>query len=121
MQKIGAVWISILTGLSLAGCATTSVNQTVEGIGPVGDRVLVKRQKTTVTSSPWTGAALKVEQPEFFLCGAAGENRVECEAVQVDLPAPASAEQGRREAEPAQQPPPPTAMPAKPVPRPRSP
>ncbi len=78
--------LAMMGVLATAGCATTSVNQTVEGLGPVGDRLLVKREKVTLTGSPWTGASVRSEPPEFFLCGAVGGNGIQCEKAKVELP-----------------------------------
>jgi anti-sigma factor RsiW len=72
--------------LGFGGCATTSVTQGVEGVGLLGDRLLVKRWRTTLTSSPWTGASIQVAPPEYFLCKVAEGNHIQCEQASVDLP-----------------------------------
>ncbi len=90
MAKHSALRVFLVMAVLLCGaCATTSVNQTVEGLGPVGDRLLVKREKVTLTSNPWSGASLRYEPAEFFLCGAvAGTSNLQCEPATVQLPEP---------------------------------
>ena len=90
MTKNPVVHALLISGaLVCGGCATTSVKTTVEGLGPVGDRLLVKRDQVTLSSNPWNGSSVHYAPPEFFLCGAApGANSVQCEPVTVQLPEP---------------------------------
>ena len=78
--------------LLLCGCSTTSTVHSMTGIGQFGDRVLVRRSTSTLTSSGWTGNGL-TETEEFALCKLDDRSQVQCERTTVNIvpSSPASA------------------------------
>jgi hypothetical protein len=83
------VWCLLL----LCGCSTTSTVRSTTGVGQFGDRVLVRRSTSTVSSSGWTGTGL-TETEEFALCRLDDRSQVQCEPTTVNMiaspPAPAA-------------------------------
>ena len=69
--------------VSVVGCASSTVHG-VAGVGQFGDRVLVRRTTTVVTSG-WGGPSI-TETDDYALCRLAVANQVQCEAATVALP-----------------------------------
>ena len=79
---------AVLGVVSLAGCATSTVHG-LAGVGQFGDRILVRRTTTTV-SSGWGGGSLS-ETDDYALCRLVEPNQVQCEKANVSLPTDAPA------------------------------
>jgi hypothetical protein len=74
---------AVLLLVSAVGCATSTVHG-VAGIGQFGDRVLVRRTTTTV-SSGWGGGSIS-ESDDYALCRLVEPGQVQCERANVALP-----------------------------------
>jgi hypothetical protein len=79
---------AVLLVVSLVGCATSTVHG-LAGVGQFGDRILVRRTTTTV-SSGWGGGSLS-ETDDYALCRLVEPNQVQCEKANVSLPTDAPA------------------------------
>jgi hypothetical protein len=75
----------VLFFFAVLGCGSTSVVRSVEGVGTVGDSLVLKRTEQTIHVSPWTGTS--IEAREDYLVCKLQEVRVACSPATIELPA----------------------------------